>query len=135
MTIRTTTATVEFVGSFKLEGHDEILPAGIYHVDVDEEAIEAIHRTVYRRLETRLRIQTDGKTVHRRIEPAALEAALQRDRVAALETNRSQPGPSIEVTDVDMRAKRNGAQALSSPVRRVRCWIQATIYGNRRPSP
>jgi hypothetical protein len=84
MTIRTTPSTVEFGAPFKLAGHDEILPAGIYHLDIDEEAFEARERTVYRRVATRLRIQTVGKTVHCAVDPQDLEAALERDREALL---------------------------------------------------
>jgi hypothetical protein len=89
MAVRTTASTVEFGSPFKLEGYDEFLPAGIYHVDTDEEVFETNERTVYVRVETRLRIQTVGKTVHHRVDPGDLDAALQRDREAISEIVRA----------------------------------------------
>lgn len=83
MTMRTSTKTVAFRRSFLLDGFDEILPAGIYSVETDEELIEGISFPAYRRVLTiiRLNSQRDQPSLRRvlTIDPKDLEAALLRD--------------------------------------------------------
>ena len=50
MTARTRTKTVTFLHPFVLEGIDEVLPAGDYRVETDEELIEGIPYLAYRRI-------------------------------------------------------------------------------------
>ncbi|RYE70505.1 MAG: hypothetical protein EOP17_00415 [Rhizobiaceae bacterium] len=132
MTIRTTTTKVQFASPFILGGHEEILPAGIYHVDVDEEVIEAIDRTIYRRVETRLRIQTIGRTVHRRIESADLEAAAASDRVATLDIADRHLEPDPNKPSTQMPEKRRVAVTPSSLLRAVRSWSHAILTNHGR---
>jgi hypothetical protein len=127
MTIRTTSSTVEFGAPFKLEGHDEILPAGIYHVDTDEEAFEARERTVYRRVATRLRIQTVGKTVHCAVDLKDLNAALQRDREEiSTRLDDVPPDTSLGAARPEVSGMRSARAMFSSVLCTIRSWIDAT---------
>ena len=42
MTIRTSEKTVTFRNPFVIGGFDEVLPAGVYSVETDEELLEGI---------------------------------------------------------------------------------------------
>lgn len=79
MTRRTSETTVTFGRPFRLPGFDEPLPAGSYRVETDEEPIEGLSFTAYRRVLTVLHLRDGALTV----DPAALEAALERDRAGA----------------------------------------------------
>jgi hypothetical protein len=50
MTVRTRSKIVAFLHPFVLEGIDEVLPAGDYRVETDEELIEGIPFLAYRRV-------------------------------------------------------------------------------------
>ena len=52
MTIRTSSKTVVFTRPFSLTGVDEVLPAGSYVVQTDEELIEGLSFLSYRRIAT-----------------------------------------------------------------------------------
>jgi len=52
MTVRTSSETVTFAGSFLLEGIDRELVAGGYRVLTDEELVEQLSFPVYRRVST-----------------------------------------------------------------------------------
>jgi hypothetical protein len=54
MTTRTTRTTLSFFEPFKIRGVDGIQPAGDYVVLADDEVIEGISRTAYRRIATLL---------------------------------------------------------------------------------
>ena len=136
MTIRTTTSTVEFAASFKLPGDEEILPAGVYRIDTDEEGFEAKERTVYRRVETRLRIETPGRTVHRRVDPEELTAALQRDREMSLPKVVAEcAGPESEKNVPQVGSGRPEASASSSIFRTARSWFQLPKAGKWTQRP
>lgn len=49
MTTRTSKRTVVFRRPFVLGGFDEVLPAGAYNVETDEELLEGISFPAYRR--------------------------------------------------------------------------------------
>jgi len=82
--------TVTFRRPFVLGLPDEVLPAGVYHVEIDEELLEGVSFPVYRRMSAQIDLPPDprhpGRTQTLIIEPKDLEAALQRDR-AAVEDN------------------------------------------------
>lgn len=83
MTIRTTERTVRFARPFTLRGFDEVLPAGAYRIETDEELLESLSFPVYRRTLTVLHLPatSDQPGVKRTIsiDPNELDAALKRD--------------------------------------------------------
>lgn len=83
MTIRTTKKTVTFSRPFVLGGSDEVLPAGAYIVETDEELLEGISFPAYRRILTLIHLHAEpdhpGLTRTLTIDPNELEAALTRD--------------------------------------------------------
>ena len=87
MTTRTNTKTVTFRRPFVLGGFDEVLPAGAYNVETDEELLEAISFPVYRRILTVIHLHAkSGDPRHTRaltIDPNELDAALARDQAPA----------------------------------------------------
>ena len=89
MPTRTTKKTVTFRRPFVLGGFDEVLPAGTYDVETDEELMHGISFPVYQRTLTLLRLHTvPGRATRSEtltIDPNELEAALRRDRMT-LET-------------------------------------------------
>lgn len=82
MGTRTISSSVTFGHPFKLKGVEGCHPAGTYEVDTEEEAIETIHRTVYVRVATILTIRGAGITRTVMVDPADLQAALDRDRLS-----------------------------------------------------
>jgi hypothetical protein len=62
MTKRTSKKTVTFRKPFVLGGFDEVLPAGAYSVETDEELLEGISFPAYRRILTviHLRAKSDN---------------------------------------------------------------------------
>lgn len=87
MTIRTRKMTVTFNKSFVLGGFDEVLPAGAYSVETDEELLEGVSFPAYRRILTLIHLHAkSGNPVLTRtlpIDPKELEAALKRDQASA----------------------------------------------------
>ena len=75
MALRITRSHVTFDEPFKLKGRDEILSAGSYDVETDEEIIEGNERTVYRRVATRLYLRSTGMTRAITVDPKELEIA------------------------------------------------------------
>ena len=84
MIARTREKMVSFAKPFVLAGVDHALPAGEYRVKTDEELIEGISFPVYRRVATMIVVpaQTPGAIEMIAIDPAVLQAALDRDAAA-----------------------------------------------------
>lgn len=86
MTTRTSKKTVNFRNPFSLDGVEEILPAGPYIVETDEELIEGLSFLAYRRTGTHIHIGSlpgqPGLTRTVTIDPADLEYVLERDRAS-----------------------------------------------------
>ena len=84
MIARTREKVVSFTKPFVLAGVDHALPAGEYRVKTDEELIEGISFPVYRRVATTIVVpaQTRGAIEMIAIDPAVLQAALDRDAAA-----------------------------------------------------
>lgn len=84
MSVRTTQSVVHFSSQFVIRGLDAPQPAGDYDVDHDEELIEGLSWLAYRRVATFIHLPAiAAKTQIRQvmqIDPAELEAALQKDR-------------------------------------------------------
>ncbi len=84
MTTRTSKKTVTFRRPFVLGGLDEVLPAGAYSVETDEELLEGISFPAYRRILTVIHLHArsghPGLTRALTIDPNELDAALERDQ-------------------------------------------------------
>lgn len=83
VTIRTTTKTVRFARPFALRGVDHMLPAGTYAVETDEEPLDGVSMTAYRRTQTRIHLRNlpgqPGKTRIVTIDSKDLDVAPARD--------------------------------------------------------
>lgn len=83
MKTRTSEKTVTFRRPFVLAGLDELLPAGDYSVETEEEVVEGISYAAFRRTSTLLLLHAEAGLPHLAraltIDPAELEAALARD--------------------------------------------------------
>lgn len=105
MRTRTREKTVTFRRSFALAGLDEVLPAGDYSVETEEELVEGISYAAYRRTATVLHLHAKSGPSHlaqaMTIDPEELDAALARDRVTA-EAPASGATPRQE--EIDFRA-------------------------------
>ena len=86
MTIRTNTETIVFRNAFVLEGFDEVLPAGTYTMETDEEIVNGVSFMAYRRVSARLHLhaESDRPGIARTliVDPEELDAARQRDRAS-----------------------------------------------------
>jgi len=87
MMIHTYKRTVTFRQPFTLKSIDEVLPAGAYTVETDEEPLTGISFLGYRRIQTLLHLPgKPGQTGPSRlltIDPNELDAALRYDQVSA----------------------------------------------------
>lgn len=83
MTLRTSRRHVSFRSPFSLNGIDGVHPAGIYAVDTDEELLEPMSFTAYRRVSTSIIIPLPGSgggSYQRfEVDPAEIDAAELRD--------------------------------------------------------
>lgn len=84
MTTRTTSKTVTFDHSFFLAGLDEELPAGTYTVETDEDLLEGLSFTAYRRSLTIVHLPRSdrhrGRARTLSVSAEDLDSALERDR-------------------------------------------------------
>lgn len=84
MTTRTTQTVVSFSSDFVLPGFDVPQPAGDYRVDHDEELIEGLSRLAWQRVGAFIHLPAIGQASAVcqmvPIDPADLDAALERDR-------------------------------------------------------
>ena len=81
MTMRTTNKTVTFHRPFYLKGVDRLLPPANYRVVTDEELIEGLSFSAYRRVSTVIFVPAaSGCAVEMvSINPLDLQAAMARD--------------------------------------------------------
>lgn len=83
MTTRTTQKTVTFARPFRLGEFGELLPAGSYPIETDEELVEGVSFPVYRRTTTMIQLIADphrqGTMETMVVDPLQLEAALAKD--------------------------------------------------------
>jgi len=84
MATRTSLKTVTFDRPFVLAGYSEVLPAGSYIVETDEEPVGGISFVAYRRTLTVIHLPSkSGNPGHSgmlTIDPNELEEALKRDQ-------------------------------------------------------
>ncbi len=116
MKTRTSEKTVTFRRPFALAGRDEVLPAGDYSVETEEELVEGISYAAYRRTATVLHLPARSGPSHltraMTIDPEELDAALTRDQMTA-EASASRPTPRQEEIDLHAvdRAENEGMTA------------------------
>ena len=79
MKTRSKSVVVTFRRPFILDGFDKVLSAGNYIVDTEEEQIDSISVTAWRRVSTTMRVRIDGTTEFRSIDADELKEALLRD--------------------------------------------------------
>ena len=81
---RTTQTIVRFSSPFRLRGFDAPQPAGEYHVECDDEAIEGPSVTAYRRVATFIHLPSiSDRSLTRHMVPvdrAELEEAILKDK-------------------------------------------------------
>ncbi len=86
MAARTRTELVTFKRPFSLAGFDEVLPAGAYSVEIDEERLDGISFPAYRRVAAVLHLRPTpdhpGRSQTLTVDPNELDAALARDLAA-----------------------------------------------------
>jgi len=83
MESRTTRTTVTFSEPFALRGSDELLPAGVYDLIIEEERLQGLTFDAYRRTGAFLEIATNprfpGRTELRPVSDADLQQARAHD--------------------------------------------------------
>ncbi len=83
---RTIIKQITFGHPFRVAGLDEPQPAGTYTVEIEEELLQALSFTAWRRVYTVMRLprKPDGPMVDQvvTIDPEALEASLSLDQAA-----------------------------------------------------
>ena len=79
MVTRTNSETVTFKRPFLLEGFPALAPAGEYIVETEEEQIETMAVSAWRRIATTMQVHVLGAVEHRTVAPQALREALARD--------------------------------------------------------
>lgn len=93
MTTRTSTHTVTFARPFVLGDLDEVLPAGAYSVETDEELIEGISFIAYRRVSVLVHLpSSSGNPALTRtvvLHPRELDSAMLRDAATSTEGARA----------------------------------------------
>ncbi len=72
--------TVVFCRPFVLNGFERVEPAGSYFVETEEESIDDVSLSAWRRVATIMHVTQDGATEYRRIDPDDLTKALSRDQ-------------------------------------------------------
>jgi hypothetical protein len=116
MTIRTSKKTVTFSRPFVLGGFDEVLPAGAYSVETDEELLDGISFPAYRRISSVIRLHAKpghpGLTQTLTIDPNELDAALKRDQAPAeIPVGRNDSQKTLKET-TDSRREEADRQAI-----------------------
>ena len=101
MTIRTSSKTVTFCRSFRIDGVDRLLPPADSQVVMEEELIEGLSFLAYRRVSTSMIVSAEaGSTVEMvTIDPLDLQAAQEEDaaictREMAVRTSATRPAGS-----------------------------------------
>jgi len=84
MTVRTHYTTVTFRRPFRLGDIDEVLPAGAYSLETDEELLEGISFPTYQRILTLMHLHAEpghpGVERLLTVDPKELDEALERDQ-------------------------------------------------------
>jgi len=103
-TTRVTSATVTFVRPFILDGFDELQPAGSYTVDTEEELLDTLSLSSWKRISTVMRLTRQGGIEHMPIDPEQLNEALRRDA--------AQQDPAAPVSSASPKGRHDRARRL-----------------------
>ena len=90
MTVRTGRQTVKFDRPFVLAAAGRTLPAGTYEIETEDEPVEGLAFSIYRRAATRMIVPApapSSATETIAVDPRDLSAALEQDGAAT-------PGPA-----------------------------------------
>ena len=90
MIMHTKRTSMVFQYPFLLKGVDRLLPPGKYEIVTDEELIEELSFPVYRRVSTSIFLpaQSHPSSIEMvNVDPADLQAAHERDQLAAISPN------------------------------------------------
>jgi hypothetical protein len=141
MTIRTTQTSVTFARPFVLSGLEGEQPAGVYDIETDEERLEGLSFSAYRRVQTLIHLHpktgNPNLTQTISIDADALEAALQRDRaprvMPAIQDAGQGAADEASQTNVDRDALEHGEDE-GMIVRQQRQWTRgASVSERARP--
>ena len=80
MVTRTSSKQVTFRRPFLLSGLESMQAAGIYTIDTEEELIDALSFSAWKRVATVMQVTRGGATEYLPVDPAELSAAQMRDR-------------------------------------------------------
>lgn len=109
MATRMTSRTVTFQRPFLLAGFSQVQPAGSYTVETEEEQIDSLSFSAWKRTMTIIHLKTGVTIEYQPIDPGELQEALLRDE--AQEDPATPPGP-------DSAAVRHNRARASRFVRR-----------------
>jgi hypothetical protein len=79
MVTRTRSEKVAFRRPFLLTGLDSVQPAGTYIVDTDEELLDALTVSAWKRIATVIQLPHGGAIEYLAVDPTELHEALMRD--------------------------------------------------------
>lgn len=79
MECRTTRSSVVFAGPTRIDGVDELLPAGAYDVDTDEEMIDGLSFVAWRRVNTTIIVRSGGSVRAYTVRPSDLDASIRSE--------------------------------------------------------
>jgi hypothetical protein len=108
MVTRTSSKQVIFRRPFLLGGLDGMQPAGTYTIDTEEERVDALSFSAWKRVATVMQLARGGATEYQPIDPAKLSEALRRDG-ASLDA----PSPSL----TSLAARHEGARPAMNELR------------------
>ena len=116
MMTRTSKSTVVFRRPFILGGLDEVLQAGTYSVETDEELLEGVSFPVYRRKLTMIHLhERPGQPGVKQIltvDPRQLDEALERDQAPAVMLAVANIGRRASERTTEMRQEETDRQAM-----------------------
>jgi len=108
--------TVTFRRSFVLGGFNEVLPAGDYNVETDEELLEGISFPAYRRVLTLIHLHAKPGQPHvtqtLTIDPKELDAALKRDQAPAKMPAETDAGRKLQEKSPGLGREETDRQAI-----------------------
>ncbi len=112
MTRRTSRKTVTFLRPFVLQGFANVLPAGDYVIDTEEERLDTSLTLAWRRVSTVMRVRVDGAVECCTVDPDELSEALLRDG--------ARNAPGSPASRLSAKSRRDSARRfVTRPVRRT----------------
>lgn len=116
MVTRTRSEQVVFRRPFLLSGLDSVQCAGTYTVDTEEEFLEALTISAWRRTSTVIQVPRAGATEYLPVEPSELHEALMRDGAQPDHVSPSFHSPKSRLQSA--RNSMNSLRTRTSDIRR-----------------